>query len=241
MNAKARWIAAAALLSLSLAAGATEPATQTTWAELSPAQRQALAPLQRDWSSIDAQRRAKWIELAARYPQLPAEERARMHDRMADWARLSPGERSRARLQFQQSRQLPATEREAQWEAYQALSDDQRQALAQRAKPGSKPGAAVVAPLQVTPGADLAKRNVVQPTAAVRAKAVTPITQQVRPGATTTAMNSPALPPAHHQAGLPKIAATRGFVDPVTLLPRRGPQGAAVYSAVSAGDSGAQE
>jgi hypothetical protein len=36
-----------------------------------------------------------------------------------------------------------------------------------------------------------------------------------------------AQPPAHQQTGLPKIAATPGFVDPVTLLPRRGPQGAA--------------
>jgi hypothetical protein len=41
-------------------------------------------------------------------------------------------------------------------------------------------------------------------------------------------MNQTPLPPASIQHGLPKIAATPGFVDPATLLPRRGPQGAAV-------------
>jgi hypothetical protein len=51
---------------------------------------------------------------------------------------------------------------------------------------------------------------------------------QAKPGATTTLMSQRALPPAHHQPGLPKIAATEGFVDHSTLLPQRGPQGAAV-------------
>jgi hypothetical protein len=33
---------------------------------------------------------------------------------------------------------------------------------------------------------------------------------------------------------MPKIAATPGFVDPATLLPKRGPQGAAAQRAASA-------
>jgi len=41
-------------------------------------------------------------------------------------------------------------------------------------------------------------------------------------------MSQPATPPAHHQPGMPKIAATEGFVDRSTLLPQRGPQGAAM-------------
>ena len=73
-----------------------------------------------------------------------------------------------------------------------------------------------------------------QPTATPRARAVTPTVQQARPGATTTTMTTRPLPPAHNQAGLPKIAATSGFVNPATLLPQRGPQGAAVRSAAAA-------
>lgn len=54
---------------------------------------------------------------------------------------------------------------------------------------------------------------------------------QARPGATTRSMATPPSPPLHQQSGLPLIAATPGFVDPATLLPQRGPQGAATRSA----------
>ena len=53
---------------------------------------------------------------------------------------------------------------------------------------------------------------------------------QAQPGATTTSMAKRAAPPAHQQTGLPKIAASPGFVDKTTLLPKRGPQGAAIRS-----------
>jgi hypothetical protein len=47
-------------------------------------------------------------------------------------------------------------------------------------------------------------------------------------GASTNLVSKPATPPLHQQAGLPKVAATPGFVDSATLLPQRGAQGAAV-------------
>ena len=71
-----------------------------SWASLSPAQQQALAPLQREWNSIDALRKTKWIEVADRLPALSPEERSRIQTRMAEWARLSPAERGQARLNF---------------------------------------------------------------------------------------------------------------------------------------------
>jgi hypothetical protein len=61
----------------------------------------------------------------------------------------------------------------------------------------------------------------------VSLRPVAPAVVQVRPGASTAPITRPRLPPLHHQAGLPKIAATADFVDPVTLLPRRGAQAAA--------------
>jgi hypothetical protein len=50
---------------------------------------------------------------------------------------------------------------------------------------------------------------------------------QAQPGATTTTINKRPAPPPHQQTGLPKIAASQGFVDKSTLLPKRGPQAAA--------------
>src|SRR4051794_33707572 len=41
------------------------------WQSLTPAQREALAPLERDWPTIDAPRKQKWIALAARFKTLP--------------------------------------------------------------------------------------------------------------------------------------------------------------------------
>lgn len=215
-------------------------ATASAWANLTPAQKQALSPLEREWASIDAQRQSKWLVLAARFATMPTDERARLHARMAEWARLTPAERSRARLQFQDARQVPANERQAKWQAYQALSEDDRHALAQKAKPAARAASGPGAAAATKPAGAAGKQNMVQATAVPRSRAVSPTSQQVRPGATTTAITTRTPPPTHNQAGLPKIAATSGFVDPSTLLPKRGPQGAAVRAAAAASGPAAQ-
>ncbi|TXC65911.1 hypothetical protein FSC37_07780 [Piscinibacter aquaticus] len=56
---------------------------------------------------------------------------------------------------------------------------------------------------------------------------------QAAPGATTSLISKRPTPPAHQQPGLPKIAASPGFVDKQTLLPQRGAQGAAAVPAQS--------
>jgi hypothetical protein len=238
-----RWLLAfiatgAVLASLCGSAWAAEPAGGPSWSALSPAQQQALAPLQRDWSSIDASRKQKWLEIAARFPSMPGAERARVQQRMADWTRMTAAERTQARMQFQEVRQLPAEERQARWQAYQALPEEERKTLAQRAKPVAKPAPALAATKDPRP--DGVKRNMVETQAAPPKRAVAPTVVQAKPGATTTSMATRVAPPAHNQAGLPKIAATPGFVDPATLLPRRGAQGAAVRSAAAATDPAVQ-
>ncbi|TXC65912.1 DUF3106 domain-containing protein [Piscinibacter aquaticus] len=70
--------------------------TGTRWQDLSPSQRSALKPLERDWSGIDAARKQKWVEIANRYPSMPAAEQQRISERMTEWAKLSPAERGRA-------------------------------------------------------------------------------------------------------------------------------------------------
>ena len=214
------------------------------WSTLSAAQKTVLGPLEKDWSSIDATRQRKWLELAGRFPSLPAAEQARIKARMAEWSRLSPAQRGQARQQFQEARDLPTEQRQAKWREYQALSPDQRQALAQQAKPAARAQASKDANEQkarqlADDDGPNAKRNLVQAPSAPPAKVVGNLVVQAKPGATTTRMNVRAAPPAHHQPGLPKIAATPGFVDPATLLPKRGPQGAAVQSAAASAPSSA--
>lgn len=201
------------------------------WQSLTPGQRAVLAPLQGEWATIDASSKAKWIEISNRYSSLPAEEQRRMQARMTEWSRLSPADRGRARVTYQETKQLPAEERQAQWQAYQALPESQRQALASRAQP-EKPAAKPSAPAGRREPAPDTKRNVVANPAqtAKPAKSVGPTVVQASPGATTTLVTRQPAPPAHQQTGMPKIAATPGFVDESTLLPKRGPQGAATRS-----------
>lgn len=194
------------------------------WAELSAQQRSALAPLQPHWAGIGANRRAKWLEVAARFPSLPADEQQRVQQRMAAWATLSPTERGRARQSYQETKQLAREDRQARWDAYQALSPGQRRSLAQ--------GAA--GPLPALPERDgSAKRNLVAPSASARpdSRPAAPTVVQLNPGASTNLVNRQALAPVHQQPGMPKIAATPAFVDRNTLLPKRGPQAAVTAAA----------
>ncbi|MBL8305433.1 MAG: DUF3106 domain-containing protein [Rubrivivax sp.] len=231
-------LAGALLLALSAGTAAQAIADPgLAWASLSGAQKAALAPLASDWARIDANRKQKWLEVAARFPSMPADERTRVQARMAEWARLSPSERAGARLQFQEVRRLPVEERQAKWQAYQALTPEERQALAKRARPPQKPATppdSAKARTAIKEPAPSVKRNLVATTQQAPTRVVAPTVVQAKPGATTTSMAKRAAPPLHHQTGLPKIAATPAYVNPDTLLPRRGPQGAAVRAAASA-------
>jgi hypothetical protein len=185
-----------------------------------------LQPLQREWASIEPPRKQKWLELASRFPALPEAERQRVQERMADWARMTPAQRGQARLQFQESRQFSPQDRQARWEAYKALPDDERRALAQKAKPVQKAPAPEVRASGVTE-----KHAPSRAQAVAVAKPVAPTLVQAKPGASTSLITSkPAAPPASH-AGLPKLAGTQGLVNPKTLLPQRVAQGAAVQAA----------
>lgn len=207
------------------------------WSALTPSQREALKPLEREWPTIDADRKQKWLAIAAKFPSMSAQERTRIQARMSDWARLSPQERGVARQQFQAAKRAAPEDRPSQWEAYQALTADQKQNLAARAKTptASRPNRQP-APISGSkaPAPSQAKTNIVpNPAHAAQPRPVNAMALQAQPGATTTTINKRPAPPPHQQPGLPKIAASQGFVDKTTLLPKRGPQGAATRSSNS--------
>jgi hypothetical protein len=73
---------------------------------------------------------------------------------MGEWAALKPKERQQARLNFAETKKTPAAERAANWEAYQALSPEEKEALAKKAN--AKPAGAAIAakapsPQKLTP------------------------------------------------------------------------------------------
>jgi hypothetical protein len=226
--------ASAGFSALLIASAALAAADQgVAWSTLTPQQKQALSPLQRDWATLDATRRQKWLEVAGHFPTMPADERKRVQERMAEWARLTPAARAQARMQFQEVRQLPAQERNAKWQAYQALPEEERKSLAQRVQATAKAASAVDGKA-TTRAAVAAARSTPIPASGPLARSIGPIVVQARPGATTTTMSTRANLPPHHQPGAPKIAATAGYVDPATLLPRRAAQ--AVAPAASGAD-----
>lgn len=222
----------AAVLAAPAAWGATRD-SEPRWEQLTTAERQVLQPLQREWPSIDTTRKLKWRELAVQFPKLSPERQALLRSRMSAWANMSPAERAAARVRYQEAKRLPEAERRARWESYQSLPEDKRKELADKAQSrqqgplpavGNRPaGANTTAVGEVQP-----KSNIVPPTAAFSPnRAVAPGTVRANVGASTRPINERPIPPAHQQVGLPKIAATPGFVDGNTLLPQRGPQGAA--------------
>lgn len=209
-------------------------ASGPTWAELTPAERLALQPLQPQWNQIDLLRKQKWREIAAKLPSMPRDQQIRMQARMAEWVAMTPAQRSTARLHFETSRQLPSAERQALWESYQALPEKDRKNLAdQAARRKAEAKAAADAGSAVAAGGfdrTQPKSNVVQGTprpSDLGVRQSGPASVQASVGASTRPMNQHPTPPRHQQAGMPKIAATPGFVNDATLLPQRGPQGAA--------------
>ena len=113
-----------------------------TWAELTKAQQQALQPLNDRWSEISEPQRRKWIALSQNFDRLSPDEREKLHSRMTDWASLSVQQRNQARLNFAATNKLAPDDKKAQWEAYQALSPEEREKLATGARK-PPPGAAL--------------------------------------------------------------------------------------------------
>jgi hypothetical protein len=109
----------------------------TNWLSLNMAQRDALAPLEHSWSGLSDAQQRKWIALAINYPKLSSADQEKMHSRMVEWAALLPKDRELARLNFAQTKSIAKSDRAANWEAYQALSPEERKKLAEgtRLKP----------------------------------------------------------------------------------------------------------
>jgi Protein of unknown function (DUF3106) len=157
---------ARALRALSVAAGlaallAGAPVTAApvvlrspSWAELSPADQQVLAPLASDWDKFDAQRKQKWLGIAKRYPKLAPTEQRRIQQQMRAWAQLTPAQRQAARERYRSIKRLPPEKRrevEEKWQEYQRLPPEKRRELASRAPAPARPRPAPTLPGPTAP------------------------------------------------------------------------------------------
>ncbi len=107
------------------------------WNSLTAVQKDALKPLAGYWGNLSDPQKRKWISLSTSYTQMSPTDRAKLHARMAQWATLSPKQREQARLNFAESKKVAPEQKSEQWQAYQSLSTQERQALAMssQAKP----------------------------------------------------------------------------------------------------------
>ncbi|MFT4242654.1 MAG: DUF3106 domain-containing protein [Acidovorax sp.] len=160
------------------ASAAPSAETGPGWATLTTPQKLALYPLAERWAFISEAQKRRWLALAATFPALPPEEQAKFHERMTDWASLSAQQRNQARLNYAVTNRLAPDDKRAQWEAYLALSEEEKRALAARAAPKPK-------------GAAVALRPVPQ-----RKLAQVPAATQAMPGSP----NVPKIIPADHGA-----------------------------------------
>lgn len=118
------------------------PLKQPKWAELTPQQREILAPLSSEWDKLESYRRKKWLGIVQRYPTLSVEEQQRLQRRMKAWVNLTPEERKRAREQYKTLQKAPPEQRQAvkqRWQEYDSLPDAEKKRLQQDAKQKPQP------------------------------------------------------------------------------------------------------
>lgn len=112
------------------------------WRSLTPAQQQALQPLQGEWDQMDGVRKQKWLQLSKRFAVMKPEERERVHERMRAWIKLTPEQRELARDTYNRTRKIAPEQKSASWENYQQLPEEEkRQLAASGRKPAAPPTA----------------------------------------------------------------------------------------------------
>jgi hypothetical protein len=143
-------------------------ATKPEWKELSLAQQSALQPLAAIWNPLSESHKRKWLAISSNFDKLPRAEQGKLQERMTEWVTLSPVQRNQARLNFAKTTELSPAEKQAKWEAYQALSAEEKRKLAERAP---KPPAGAATTVKTVPKAKLLSPAATSPAGAASAPA----------------------------------------------------------------------
>jgi hypothetical protein len=186
--------------------------TSPLWRELGPADQQALAPLASAWDTLSTAQKRKWQALSRNFSKLSAPEQATLHSRMTEWVALSPQQRTQARLNFGMTKQLSSDEKKAKWEAYQALSAEEKHRLAAAA---AHPPATAAAIRPVSPSKLASVPRPKSSSSAPRHALVAPgrldrntlLSRQVPASAPAAAASAPTAPAAAVPAAAPVASA----------------------------------
>ncbi len=154
---------------------AQEKKQDGTWESLKPGQQKTLAPLESDWDYMLPDSRKKWIQVANLYPRMSEADQNRLQSRMTSWSNLSQKDRRIARENYLSSLKFPAEKKAEAWSAYQKLSAEQKNKLAQAELNKKKKPTVVSAPtLQQHPIIQQSNLAPTLPAAATPAQEVAP-------------------------------------------------------------------
>lgn len=189
------------------------------WRNLKANEQTALAPLEKQWAGLNGSQKRRWLALAQNFATLPEPEQQKLHSRMAEWASLSSQQRTQARLNYANTHRLGIEQKRAQWEAYQALSEQARRELA--AKGENKPLGAAPALRPVAP------KKLVQVPAARQSDPRQANPPKILPPEADKAMRPPALPdpsttsatPVNSQVETSPVIVPSATPQPLPLLP----------------------
>ncbi len=117
-------------ISPSNGAKVTPKQVKPLWIDLTPAQRQALAPLSADWDKLGAIHKNKWLIVANKFPTMKLDAQQRVQEQMRAWAKLTPEQRRVARESYARTKTIDQEKKSAQWEQYQKLPDEEKKKLA---------------------------------------------------------------------------------------------------------------
>ncbi len=126
-------------------AGVTVPA----WSELTPAQREKLAPLQARWDSMPASRRVNALERMerqARWESLSPEQRDALRRGAQNYREMPPELRQQMRASMAATRALPDAERKELFRLWRSLDPAQRRTWLEAGGPGVSPPPAAAPP-----------------------------------------------------------------------------------------------
>jgi len=171
--------------------------TGPTWAELTPVQQQSLKPLATYWNTISEAQKRKWLEISKNYATLAPGDQNTLHSRMSEWVALSPQQRAQARLNFAKTKelspQLTPDEKKEKWQAYQALSPEEKAGLAQKAVPRPTGAATAIRPVEVQKLANV-RQHPSAAASSTRPAASAALKIEVSPAAAPVVIVTPPLP-----------------------------------------------
>lgn len=105
--------------------------TQSTWKELTPTQRQALAPLATEWDKMGPIRKTKWLQITSNFPKMKPDEQLRIQDKMREWVKLTPDQRQIARENYNRAKKINPNQKSEKWQEYQELPTEEKKKLAE--------------------------------------------------------------------------------------------------------------